>query len=303
MHAISQKAINHIIAEEVSSPAYYERHYRRPEWPGGASGVTVGVGYDLGYASKEKIRQDWGPHVSAQMIAIMQSCAGVKGASAKALLPSVRNQIDIPWSAANDVFIKRDVPQWTATLYNSLGPNCDLLTPTCLGIEVGLIYNRGAGGFNSAGDRYVEMRAIKADVLAKNFNDIPRQHDSMARLWVGTSVAGVAGRRHREAALFREGLKETGEIKTVSVPKAEPDPDVAASNRTDDRARTPQPRTTPTQNGTTATVGGGPGAAAKAAGWSNGDVATVVAISILAAAIIWFAWYRNRNPHGGFVPA
>jgi hypothetical protein len=58
MHQISQAAINHIIAEEVSSPAYYERHYRKPEWPGGASGVTVGNGYDLGYASPQKIRDD-----------------------------------------------------------------------------------------------------------------------------------------------------------------------------------------------------------------------------------------------------
>lgn len=303
MHAISQKAINHIIAEEVSSPAYYERHYRKPEWPGGASGVTVGNGYDLGYASKEKIKQDFGGRVSPQMLAVMQSCSGVKGGAASQFLRSVKNQIDIPWSVAYAVFMERDVPQWTATLYRSLGPNCDLLTPTCLGVEVGLIYNRGAGGFNMAGDRYTEMRQIKAAVADKRFPAIPAYHDSMARIWEGTSVAGVAGRRHREAALFREGMKETGEIKTVTVPKSEPDPDVIASNRADERARTPQPKTTPTQNGTTAGTAGAPGAAAKAAGFSNGDVAMVVVISILAAAIIWFAWYRNRNPTGGFEPA
>lgn len=301
MHEISQKAINHIIAEEVSSPAYYERHYRRPEWPGGASGVTVGNGYDLGYASRQKIADDFGPHVSAGMLSVMQSCSGIRGGAASARLAGVRNQIDIPWPVAYDVFLKRDVPQWTATVYKALGSNCDFLTPTCLGIEVGLAYNRGAGGFNSPGDRYVEMRAIKADVVAKRFTDIPDQHDKMARLWVGTSVAGVAGRRHREAKLFREGLKETpADIKTVPVPTVEPEPDVIDSNRPDQRARTPQPKTTPAQHGTAASVGAGPPAAAKQAGFSDEAVALIAGLSIAAAIVVWVLWYRNRNPTGGF---
>ena len=38
---------------------YYERFLARPTWPGFASGVTVGVGYDCGYNSAEVILQDW----------------------------------------------------------------------------------------------------------------------------------------------------------------------------------------------------------------------------------------------------
>src|SRR4051812_4531830 len=167
MHQISQKAINHIIAEEVTSPDYYEKHYRKPEWPGGSSGITIANGYDLGYATRDKVAKDFGGRVSPEMLAVMQSCCGVKGAAASAMLKGVRSKIDIPWPVAYAVFLQRDVPQWTATLYRSV-PNCDDLTPTCLGVEVGLIYNRGAGGFNSPGDRYTEMRAIKADMAAKN---------------------------------------------------------------------------------------------------------------------------------------
>ena len=38
---ISQSAFNLIVREEVSSEAYYKRHYTHPEWPGEKSGVTI----------------------------------------------------------------------------------------------------------------------------------------------------------------------------------------------------------------------------------------------------------------------
>lgn len=301
---ISQKAINHIIAEEVSSPAYYEKHYRRPEWPGGASGVTVGNGYDLGYASRDKIQKDFGGRLPETMVAVMKSCSGVKGSAAAAMLRSVKNQIDVPWSVAYAVFMERDVPQWTATVRNAVGLNFEKMTPTCAGVEVGLAYNRGAGGFNAAGDRYKEMREIKACIQSMNFPAIPVWHERMARLWEGTSVSGVAGRRRREAALFREGLKENVSApKSVTIVPKEPEPEVIASNRPDQTARTPQPKTTPAQNTTTGTTALGPPAAAASAGWSKEAVIGTAFASIAVAILVFVIWYRNRNPHGGFEPA
>ena len=55
----SKAAIDLIVESEVTSKAYYEKHYRKPEWPGGASGVTIAVGYDLGFANEAKLRNDW----------------------------------------------------------------------------------------------------------------------------------------------------------------------------------------------------------------------------------------------------
>ena len=51
---ISQAAIDLIVREEVSGKEVYERNYRRPEWPGGSSGVTIGIGYDVGAGVSEK---------------------------------------------------------------------------------------------------------------------------------------------------------------------------------------------------------------------------------------------------------
>ena len=38
----------------------YTKKYRKPVWPKGQSGVTIGIGYDVGYASKPQLRADWG---------------------------------------------------------------------------------------------------------------------------------------------------------------------------------------------------------------------------------------------------
>ncbi len=94
------------------------------------------------------------------------------------------------------------MPSWIATARKTL-VNTESLSPDCLGIIVSLIYNRGAS-FDRAGDRFREMRAIKADMAAKNFHDIPAQLRSMARLWPVPN--GVHGRRLREAAIFERGL-------------------------------------------------------------------------------------------------
>jgi hypothetical protein len=44
----SQAAIDLTVTEEDSGQAYYARHYTHFEWPEGASGATVGIGYDCG---------------------------------------------------------------------------------------------------------------------------------------------------------------------------------------------------------------------------------------------------------------
>lgn len=199
---VSLSAIEEIIFEEDSSEWYYLKHYQHPEWPGGASGITVCLGYDLGYASASKIHHDFDGLIPESMIQVMIGVSGLTGPKAHAQLSRVRGLITIPWSAALSVFLKKDMPAWIDTVHRTL-PNTDKLGPTCLGVLVSLAYNRGAS-FDKSGDRYREMRAIKGDMATQNFADIPHQLKSMARLWTG----GVHDRRLREAALFEKGLVE-----------------------------------------------------------------------------------------------
>src|SRR5581483_10380993 len=94
---ISQAADDLIVASEVGSRAQYEKKYRRPEWPGGASGVTVGIGYDLGYTTPAKVRSDWLPLTDGPTVEAMVSCCGVVGEAAKPRTALVRDRIDISW--------------------------------------------------------------------------------------------------------------------------------------------------------------------------------------------------------------
>lgn len=56
---LSDRAVDMIIRYETGGKAYYVKKLVRPTWPGGDSGVTIGIGYDLGYYSAAQIRSDW----------------------------------------------------------------------------------------------------------------------------------------------------------------------------------------------------------------------------------------------------
>jgi hypothetical protein len=211
---ISQRAVDLIIGYEVTSRAHYERALRHPEWPGGASGITVAIGYDLGYASRDKLFADWAGRVPPMMIVVMQRCLSVRGEAAHKMLGSVRADIDIPWDDAVAVFLERDVPEWTARVCAAI-PNADRLTPDCLGAIVSIAYNRGAS-FNASGDRYAEMRAIKQHIGAGELSKVPGDIRAMKRLW--PDVAGLRIRRDAEADLFQSGLQ------SQSVPVVAPKP-------------------------------------------------------------------------------
>lgn len=195
-------SVEEIIREEDSSEAYFKAHYQLPEWPGGASGVTILLGFDLGYTTHDRLDALLKGKIPDAMLAACQSCVGITGPAAHDAMMRVRNLIDLPWSVALDVFLHNDMPLWIATCQKYL-PNFDQLPPDCKGMLVSLAYNRGAS-FNNIGDRYREMRAIKADMVSKNFKDIPNQFISMARLWPSNN--GVHGRRLREAAIFQKAL-------------------------------------------------------------------------------------------------
>lgn len=199
---ISQRAFDFIVAKEVTDQAAYEHGYHRPTWPGASSGVTVGIGYDLGQTSAEQIVHDWSPHLPDAMVETMAECSGVTGQAAQGLAAQVRSSIDVSWLAALAVFRDVSMPRWVEIVRKAL-PNTNKLSPDCLGALVSLTYNRGAS-FSKAGDRYAEMRAIKQDMADMNLAGIPGEIRSMKRLW--PDLRGLQTRRDGEADMFEQGL-------------------------------------------------------------------------------------------------
>jgi uncharacterized protein (TIGR02594 family) len=199
---ISDKARDLIVFSEVSSRAAYDKRYCRPEWPQGRSGVTIGIGYDCGYTTRDGLQRDWQGAIPQAMIAALGPAVGVKGSAAGPLARRLRASVNVPYAAAISVFDGRDVPKWVAMVRRAL-PNTELLNPDCLGALVSLAYNRGAS-FSNQGGRYAEMRAIRTHMANKDFARIPAEFRSMKRLW--PSMRGLLIRRENEAQLFEFGL-------------------------------------------------------------------------------------------------
>jgi len=203
---ISDKAFNLIVQEETVGRAYYERTEIQPDWPGGSSGVTIGIGYDVGYCTPDQLAADWNGILPASMISELEDVAGVKGSPAHSHAQQLHGIVSVPWDAAIKVFSNVDVPRWTTSVLSAL-PNARLLSGDSLGALVSLAFNRGAS-FNLRGDRYREMRAIRDHMMGKNYTAIPTEIRLMKRLWpLGTADhVDLTNRREHEALLFEQGL-------------------------------------------------------------------------------------------------
>lgn len=203
---MSPRAFDLIVEFEVSSKKAYEAKYRRPIWPEAASGVTIGIGYDVGYASKGQLWEDWKGAVSDEMIAALEQALGVQGKSAKSVAQALRAGVDVPWDAAISVHRAKVIPRWVTLVERSLSKTGQI-GPGCLGALVSLTYNRGAS-FGKAGDRYEEMRAIKQHMANGHFGAVPADLRAMKRLW--PTLKGLQTRREREAKLFEDDLAAMG---------------------------------------------------------------------------------------------
>lgn len=259
---IGQRSNDLLIASEVSSKAYYNKKLQWPEWPGGASGITIMIGYDVGYATPKKLDHDLGGKIPGSMIDALKPCCGVTGQSARALLPEVRSKIKIPWDVAVDVFDNIDVPEWTNRVIQHIPKAADLPCE-CLGVLTGLAYNRGAS-FDNQGARYVEMRNIKTHIQSGTPERVSDDLRSMKRLW--PNMAGLRIRRDKEADLWDWGLVHR-DAPVVARSSENPDPLV------------PIPKTGGAEG--SATIGGGgatiqAGRTAAEAGWSPAMIGAVV---------------------------
>lgn len=181
---------------EVGSQASYNKLYTKPTWPGGQSGITIGIGFDLGYHSKPQIVTAWNSFIELPDMQRLIAVAGLTGAAAQAALPSVKNLV-VFFIAATQVFDNNTLPIYEK-LTLDIYPTADTLPANVFGMLVSLVYNRGNG---LTGDRRTEMRNIVALVASRDVNGIADQFIAMQRLWpVGN---GVYSRRAVEAKIIR----------------------------------------------------------------------------------------------------
>ena len=194
----SPKALALILEYEVGGgKAYYEKHLTKPEWPGGASGFTLGIGVDCGYYSPTELEKLF-YFLPKNQLEIVRGASGKTGQAGKEYTQKYKNsEIVITWDQAIEMF---DNLIWRkfATLAERAFPDLDKLCDDDYGAIVSLVFNRGA---SMSGDSRREMREIRDLVPKKDYRSIAIELQKMKRVWRGKGLDGLLARRDAEAAL------------------------------------------------------------------------------------------------------
>jgi hypothetical protein len=199
---LSKKSLDLILEFEVGGGEnYYNKFLKNPAWPEGQSGVTIGVGYDLGYVNKTEFSEDW-KDLPKEIFDRLYKVVGIKGYNAKNLIRGLRD-INIPWDLALKVFNNKTVTKFY-NLTKQTFPNFDNLPEDAKGGLVSLVFNRGNA---LEGDRRREMKLV-SNYDQKALSFIANQIRHMKRIWIGGSIEkGMSRRRDAEAKLIEESLK------------------------------------------------------------------------------------------------
>lgn len=178
-----------------------ERVYNRnphPEFPGGASGITWGIGYDAHQNSAAVILSDWRA-LGESSAARLAKTQPFSGSAARDYLPRVRD-VTIPWPIASNVFLFVDLSRVDAQC-RRVFPSFSSYRPTAQDAVRSLVFNRGP---SMSGPGRVEMRALRDCLERGDYEGAARQELAMIRLWEGRDIyAGMRNRRTAEATLFR----------------------------------------------------------------------------------------------------
>lgn len=197
---ISAAAVDLLVRTEVGSPALYQRKYIRPVWPGGASGVTIGIGADLGQMSRDEIRYDWAAH---PQVVELEPAAGVGGQRARALTAAMQH-VRTEYPLAYEVFEQHDVLQYYRIAARAY-PGLDRLTLNAQGALVSLVFNRGGSMSCDPRSTRYEMCQIREQCLPLQSEVGPcvaQWLRTMKRVWRGKDIErGMNARREEEARL------------------------------------------------------------------------------------------------------
>ena len=199
---LSKKSIDLIIQFEVGGRNYYDKVLQKPSWPGGASGITIGLGYDIGYETEKQFLSDWSANLNLNFVNALRPLCGLTGEKAKLMLKGEVLNVRVPYNIAYDVFVNKDIPRYYA-MTKKIYPQLETLNEDTQGALVSMVYNRGA---SLAGDARKEMKAIVDLVAKQDYHGIAEEIEKSKRLWEHKGLDGLVLRREAEADLIRTSV-------------------------------------------------------------------------------------------------
>ena len=183
----------------------YEGLNQPGKWPGGQSGITIGIGYDLGYLTVDQFESDWGEYLPPKTRERLKAVVGLRAIRAKNRA-SVLADVRIKRADAEEVFKDKTIPLYTLRASQAF-PGFEELPLDVQGALVSLVYNRGTSMVDdSPEDRRREMRAIQHATAESDLQEIADELRAMKRLWVGKGLDGLLKRRDAEADLVESAI-------------------------------------------------------------------------------------------------
>jgi hypothetical protein len=178
-----------------------------PYWPKGNSGITIGVGWDLGHHSQQDFLKTWAG-LGTETLKKLQIAVGKRGSQAEQLVPSLKT-IVVPRDVSLAVFQGSLSEDYYPQLLG-LFPGVENLPAEVQVALLSVVFNRGTvlghdPNWKTATelDRRWEMRRLQDDVKRGDLFAIYIRLGTMKRIWETTGPRGLMYRRRNEQHLIR----------------------------------------------------------------------------------------------------
>ncbi len=208
---LSSASVQLIIRAEIGSPDYYDRFLQTGHLPRNKrSGVTVGIGFDLGQHSAADIRNALWRHLPPRQVFSLCQLAGLRGDAARTGFPR-REKVTISLPLAEAIFLARTLPHVVGETVR-IFPETLHLPPDAAGALVSLVFNRGASLKSKTrgeekSDRRQGMANIQRLLREGNLLQVAEEIRGMKTL-AAKNETGLIARRESEARLFEQGIAD-----------------------------------------------------------------------------------------------
>ncbi len=174
-----------------------EGHSGSAYWPGGASGVTLDPGVDLGYVETYLFERAYRLLLTQEQMVACQAALGVRGTAARQLVGAseVLRSIRIEPEQAEEIFPLCAAPYWGDICARFPVLRSGEVPAVVQTVFLSLAYNRGPANADLAVLR-APLQAHDWQLLADLISDMQNDH----------VLEGVARRRDRESEYLREEL-------------------------------------------------------------------------------------------------
>jgi hypothetical protein len=196
-----------VIRQSIAFLLKEEAAPRHPYWPGGKSGITIGVGWDIGQHTDQELTAAWADLPAADRERLL-AAVGITGAPARALLPPLSG-VMIPPEISRAVLSRSVQKEWYARTLRVF-PGADALPTEVQVALLSVLFNRGTGTGHEPDwlhaievDPRWEMREIRRDVRDRDLFALYAHLDTMKRLWEGSGPRGLPIRRRSEGHLIK----------------------------------------------------------------------------------------------------